>query len=152
MSAPDSVRVAAVADLDALLAMEAQFPGDRMSRRSLRSFLANPGADFLVMDADGRPAGNLLLLSPARWRASRIYSLVVAPRFRGRGVAQALVRAAEARARARGRSAVVLEVRADNAAARGLYRGLGYAEQAQLPQYYDDGGDGLRLGRELGPS
>jgi ribosomal-protein-alanine N-acetyltransferase len=45
---------------------------------------------------------------------------------------------------------VRLEVRADNAAARALYAKLGFAESGQLPGYYEDGADGLRLTLDLG--
>lgn len=149
MRTPATVRRAVPADLDALLKLEALFPSDRMSRRSLRGFMHNPRADFLVAAAGGQVLGNLLLLSRAGSRTARIYSLIVDPGGRGLGLAQQLVRAAEAAARQRRCRAVALEVRADNVSARGLYQKLGYAVDRPLPAYYDDGADGLRLKRNL---
>jgi [ribosomal protein S18]-alanine N-acetyltransferase len=59
------------------------------------------------------------------------------------------VRRAEAVARRRGCGYIGLEVRADNAPARALYAGLGYAEERRLPRYYEDGADALRLHRGI---
>ncbi|WP_428311257.1 GNAT family N-acetyltransferase [Hydrocarboniphaga sp.] len=144
-----TLRRATLADIDALLELEALFPGDQMSRRSLRAFIANPRADFLVAEIRGELLGNLLLLSRAGRRSARIYSVIVDPASRGLGIAQELVTAAEAAARQRRCTTVTLEVRADNAAARGLYRKLGYITDHHLPAYYDDGADGLRLSHDL---
>lgn len=145
------IRAARAADLDAILALEAQFPGDRMSRRSVRRFLQVPSAQVWVAHPADAPAplGALVMLTRRGSASARIYSVAVDPAARGRGLAKALVQEAEAAARARGCQRVQLEVREDNAAARGLYAALGYQIRQQLPGYYDDGGNGLRLDREL---
>lgn len=138
------------ADVDAMLALEAVFPSDRMSRRSIRGFLTVSTARVLVAaDRDGAMLGNLIGLRRAGSRALRIYSVVVAPEARGLGIGQRLVEALQALALAEGCDRVTLEVRADNAAARALYAKLGYREAALLPGYYEDGSDGLRLVRAL---
>ncbi|MDB5968874.1 MAG: family N-acetyltransferase [Hydrocarboniphaga sp.] len=151
MGAAATVRRAALADIDALLKLEALFPSDQMSRRSLRGFVANPRADFLVAETGGRVLGNLLLLSRAGSRTARIYSVMVDPWARGLGLAQQLVAAAEAAARRRHCTSIALEVRADNIPARRLYEKLGYTVDRELPAYYDDSADGLRLKRRLEP-
>lgn len=144
-----TLRRAELADIDALLGLEALFPSDRMSRRSLRRFIAAPNAVFLVAEVEGNVRGNLLLLTRRDSRHARIYSVVVDPQARGLGLAQQLVVAAQAAAAQRGCDAVSLEVRSDNVAARALYAKLGYQIDADLPGYYEDGGDGLRLLRAL---
>lgn len=146
MSAP---RPAVAADLPALVALEALFPGDRLSARSLRRLLRSPSACVRVMDGAEGLVGAAVLLTRAGSRIGRIYSLVVAPSARGRGLARTLVATLEQEARRRGCVRMRLEVRADNAAARALYAALGYVERARLSAYYDDGGEGLRLEREL---
>ncbi|MGH8446974.1 MAG: GNAT family N-acetyltransferase, partial [Solimonas sp.] len=93
--------------------------------------------------------GALITLTRANSTVARIYSVVVAPSARGLGLGRRLVGQAERGARRHGCTTISLEVRADNRAARALYAGLGYAEQARLPRYYDDGGDGLRLRKAL---
>ena len=149
MRAAATVRRAALADIEALLQLEALFPTDQMSRRSLRRFVAAPNAVFLVAEVGGDVRGNLLLLTRRDSRRARIYSVVVDPQARGLGLAQQLVEAAQLVASQRGCAAISLEVRSDNSAARALYVKLGYQVDSELPGYYEDGGDGLRLLRFL---
>lgn len=146
------IRAAQAADLDAILALEAQFPGDRMSRRSVRRLLQVPSAQvWVAQPADATaPLGALVMLTRRGSTRARIYSVAVDPAARGRGLAKALVQQAESAARAGGCQRMQLEVREDNTAARGLYGSLGYEVREQLAGYYDDGGDGLRLEREIG--
>lgn len=144
------LRVALPADAPAILALEAHFPSDRMSERSVRRLLGRPSAIVRVAAAPEIVA-SLVLLTRRGSRRARVYSLVVSPEARGRGLARALVAAAEQDARARGCTHMSLEVRGDNHAARRLYAALGYAEHCVLPAYYSDGADGLRLHRALAP-
>ena len=137
-------------DVDAMLALEAVFPSDRMSRRSVRHFLKAPTARVLVAENANRAMlGNVIGLRRKGSGAIRIYSVVVAPDARGLGIGQRLVEALQVIARDEGCDRVTLEVRADNAAARALYAKLGYGEVARLPGYYEDGSDGLRLARAI---
>lgn len=147
-----TLRDATVADLPTLLALESTFPGDRLSARQYRHHLRNPRARMRVAEVDGRVAGTSLLLTRAGSRGARLYSIVVDPVCRGRGLGRALAQDALAQARAAGCDRLDLEVRADNASALALYRALGFGEQRRLPGYYDDGMDGVRLGRALAAS
>lgn len=149
MAAMERIRIrrAAMSDAPALLAMEALFPSDRMSMRSIRRFIA--AGSVLVALRNRDLLGNLVLLLRAGSDNARIYSVVVAPAARGLGIGDRLVGAAERVAREAGRRSVTLEVRADNAAARALYARRGYVETRALPGFYDDGADGLRLERAL---
>lgn len=144
------IRGGGLADVEAVLALEALFPSDRMSRRTVRRFLSVPTAQLLIAENAAAVVGNLVWLRRKGSRAARIYSLVVAPTARGQRWAERLVEAMEAAARAAGCERASLEVRADNAAARALYAKLGYREALALPGYYDDGADGLRLMKTLG--
>jgi ribosomal-protein-alanine N-acetyltransferase len=103
-----------------------------------------------VAESGHRVVGALVLLTRRRSRVARIYSVAVSPRARGRGIGAALIRAAERHARRHGRTAMSLEVRKSNRAARTLYARLGYAERERLPRYYEDGAAGLRLRKALG--
>lgn len=143
------IRHGAARDAAAILEMEAHFPSDRMSARSVRNFLRTPSAHVWVVEAMDELAGSLVLLTRKGGHSARIYSVIVLPQMRGKGLAAKLVAAAETRARQLGLSAVTLEVRHDNAAARALYRKLGYREEKSLPAFYDDGSDGLRLRKVL---
>ena len=152
VSARVRLRPARAADLPALLALERRaFRGDRLSARQFRHHLENPGAWFAVAGPPGAPLGMALVFFRRGSTVARLYSIVVAPAARGRGLGLRLLRAAEAAARRRGCRELRLEVRADNAAALGLYAGAGYRRLARLPRYYEDGGDGWRHARRLGP-
>lgn len=149
MSAPLWLRSASLADLDDLMAMEQLFPSDRVSRAGWRRFINSPRAYTPVaVDATGLLA-NLIMLMRTNSRAARIYSIVVTPLARGRGIGEQLLSAAEREAMQRGCDSIYLEVRAENTAARALYFKRGYLPLRQLQGYYDDGADGLRLSKGL---
>lgn len=142
-------RPAKPADVPAMLALEALFPSDRMSARSIRRFIESSTARVSVAIGGDELLGNLVLLLRSNSRKARIYSVVVSPQARGLGIGSRLVDAAERTAKREGREAVSLEVRADNTAARALYAKRGYVESQRLHAYYDDGTDGFRLTRSL---
>lgn len=148
MPGPFRLRDARPADLPALLALEARFPGDRLSARQFRRHLASPRARLRVLEGPAGVLGYHLLLRRAGSGWARLYSIAVDPAARGQGLGRRLLADAEAGARAAGCRGLRLEVRADNAAATGLYEAAGYRRVAALPAYYEDGGDGWRYARE----
>jgi ribosomal protein S18 acetylase RimI-like enzyme len=154
------VRTATRADLDALVALEHRvFATDRISRLSLRRFLASPTAAVLVAEAldhhpDHHPiglAGTAIVLFRPRSLVARLYSIAVAPHMGGRGVGVMLLAAAEAAALSRGAVAIRLEVHTTNHAAISRYRKSGYREFGRHRSYYEDGGDALRFEKRLVP-
>jgi ribosomal protein S18 acetylase RimI-like enzyme len=146
------VRTATPADLDALVALEHRvFATDRLSRRSLRRFLAAKTAVVLVADAGDGLAGTAIVLFRPRSIVARLYSIAVAPHMGGRGVASMLLAEAEKAALARGRIAMRLEVHHGNHAAIARYRKSGYREFGRHASYYDDGGDAMRFEKRLVP-
>ncbi len=144
-------------DAAAVLKLEDFFPGDRMSARSVRSFLRSQSAVVLVAESatphtshlTPHVSGALVLLFRRNSRMARIYSVVVHPQARGAGIGGRLVDEGEKRARRRGCSAMSLEVRESARAARALYRKRGYRECTRLPDYYEDGAAALRLRKFL---
>lgn len=150
MSKPVPVlRPATHADLPALLALEAQFPGDHMSARQFRRHLRSVTARLHVAELDGSVRGASLLFFRTGATSARLYSLVVDAAARGRGLGATLLADALAAARRHGCIRMHLEVRADNRAAIALYRHAGFDLAIALPGYYEDGGDGLRYCRLL---
>jgi ribosomal-protein-alanine N-acetyltransferase len=142
------LRTARAADLPDLLALEARFPGDRLSARQFRHHLGNARARLRVAGtAGGVVAYHLTLLrTGSDW--ARLYSIAVDPARRGQGLGRRLLADAEAQARTAGCRGLRLEVRQDNAAAVALYEATGYQRLAALPAYYQDGGAGWRYVRE----
>jgi ribosomal protein S18 acetylase RimI-like enzyme len=89
-----------------------------------------PGRLVLLAFADGAAVG-LAVCFPgfSTFRARpllNVHDLTVLTGHRRRGIGTALLRAVEAEAARRGCCKLTLEVRADNPAARGLYRKLGF--------------------------
>lgn len=150
MTRPPTARAALAADLSALLALEARFPGDRLSARQFRYHLDNPRARLRVLAEGAALLGYHLLLTRADSRWARLYSLVVDPMARGRGLGRTLLADAERQARRAGCAGLRLEVRQDNVAASALYAAAGYRRLTALPGYYEDGSDGWRLVRDFG--
>ena len=143
------LRPARLDDLPALLALEAQFPGDRLGARQFRHHLGNPSAALRVLVENGRIAGYALVLMRRGARPARLYSIAVDAAHRGRGFGATLLRDAEKIARRAGRTSLRLEVRADNRVARALYENSGYRAIGGYPAYYDDGADAVRFEKSL---
>ena len=141
---PPPIRPATRADLDALLALEARFLGDRLSRRAMRRHLTSARSHVLVAASEGGLLGYALLLRRADSAWWRLYSLVRDERAPS-GTGRSLLEAGLAAARAAGAAGVRLEVRADNTRAIRLYRDLGFTLFATLDGYYEDGAAALRM-------
>ena len=145
------IRPARAANLDALMELEQRvFATDRLSRRSMRRLLDSPRAHVLAAEVGGRLAGAAVMLTRARSRVARLYSIGVMPPLSGRGVAAALLAAIEKAAAARRCRNMRLEVHVTNAAAISLYRKSGYRQFGRHAAYYEDGGDALRFEKPLG--
>lgn len=137
MTAPE-VREATAADASAVFALMAALgrpPADPPSPAQRAAFdrhLADPACAILVAEAGGRVVGAMSLWfrdrlnhgTPEAW----IPDLVVDPTARRRGVASALLDAAEGRARARGCHLLRLESGHERAEAHALYRARGWAD------------------------
>ncbi|MHB8623404.1 MAG: GNAT family N-acetyltransferase [Sulfuricaulis sp.] len=142
-------RLATADDLDALVQLEDHFPTDRLKRASFRHLLRHAHADVWVVENDALLAGNVVVLYRRGSKAARLYSLVVHPSQQRRGIARALLSAAEAAAADRGWTELRLEVRPDNAPAIAFYRKNDYRVSGMLKAFYEDGSDALRMTKRL---
>ena len=140
-----TIRRARMADLEPLVQLERLFPSDNLSRRSFRHLLTRAHADVWVCVRAERMIGNAVVLYRAGSRSARLYSVVIDPAERGRGIARDLVKRAHDAARRRCCTQLHLEVRPDNTAAIRLYRKLGYRETRRIARFYEDGADALRF-------
>jgi ribosomal-protein-alanine N-acetyltransferase len=107
-------------------------PGARWCVDALAIQLGLPGVFGFI---DGR--GGFVLARVAADEAE-ILTLAVMPEARRAGLGRALVGAAVEAAAARGAVAMLLEVAEGNAAARGLYAGLGFVLVGRRRRYYGD--------------
>lgn len=150
MTASYRIRRAALADLDALIALERRaFTTDHLSRRQYRQHLHSATAVVLAAVDGGGLLGKAVVFFRANSNIARLYSIAVADVARGRGLGEALLAAAEKAARKQGCLRMRLEVRQDNAAAVRLYERLGYRRFAARAGYYEDGADAWRYEKQL---
>ena len=80
---------------------------------------------------------------------SDVMTIATLPRARGTGLGRRLLAELVDRARAAGAERLVLEVRADNVAARGLYDSAGFGMLQTRRGYYPGGVDALVLALDL---
>jgi ribosomal-protein-alanine acetyltransferase len=93
---------------------------------------------YLLAEGDDGVLGYAGLSCPvdARGGDAEIMTVAVAPRAQGQGVGRALLETLRQTAAERGAGRLVLEVRADNAAARALYAATGFDQIATRTGYY----------------
>jgi ribosomal protein S18 acetylase RimI-like enzyme len=150
MNETSHIREVRAEDLDALLALEAlSFEGDRLSRRSFIRWIKGENRVFLVLEVDGRLMGYGLVLLHKGTRLARLYSIALDPLTRGKGLGKALLLALEAEAVEEQRLFMRLEVSKENDVAIKLYERLGYTVFGELPDYYEDHSDALRMQKRI---
>ena len=146
MSSKLRIRSADVTDLDQLEALEQRtFDYSQISRRNFRRLLRSTSVQFWVVAEQHQVIAYAIALSRRTSRYWRIYSLAVDTHHRGRGLARGMLEhiiTAAKKARCAGLS---LEVKSNNQAAIGLYQHYGFETIDLLPDYYDDGSDGLKM-------
>jgi ribosomal-protein-alanine N-acetyltransferase len=123
-------------DADTLSLLHGRSFSDRWSASYITALLEGPGA-MAFLAREGTQACGFILARQAADEAE-ILTLAVDPVARRRGTGRALVAAAAAGAFARGARAMFLEVESTNAAASGLYVGLGFREVGRRRGYYRD--------------
>jgi ribosomal protein S18 acetylase RimI-like enzyme len=143
------IRPATLADLDALVALEAGFPDeDQFDRRTWRRLLGGQSA-ALVHESGGVIDASAVLLFRQGSDIARLYSIAVAADARGQGLGARLLAACEEHARSSGAERIRLEVRCTNSSAHRLYESAGYRVIARLESYYPDGEAAHRMEKVL---
>ncbi|MCM2466440.1 GNAT family N-acetyltransferase [Methanoculleus oceani] len=105
---------------------------------------------FLVAECGGKVVGYTIgALVQHRPATGWIVRLVVAERYRRRGLGGNLVAAVTGSLRERGAGEVCLSVAPGNHGARGLYERHGFRETDFCPAYFGEGGDRHILRRDL---
>lgn len=135
---PALIRRATPHDLDPMLAIEqAAGTAAHWSRAQYHAIFEADALPRLALVAESGAICAFLLARTAgpEWE---LENLVVAPDCQRRGLGTALVEALLQHARQQHALAVLLEVRASNAAARALYQGCGFVEEGVRPRYYQN--------------
>ncbi|GGL35554.1 N-acetyltransferase [Phycicoccus endophyticus] len=147
-----TVRAAHWSDLRALAALETRiFPDDAWTEASWWAELAGrPRREYLVLEAGGALAGYAGLDHGGE--VADVMTLAVVPQRRGDGLGRLLLESLEAAAAARGAGHLMLEVRADNAAALALYARGGFEVLTRRRGYYHPGAvDAVVMRKHLAP-
>ncbi|MBU6444289.1 MAG: GNAT family N-acetyltransferase [Alphaproteobacteria bacterium] len=129
-----NLRTVASADASLLAGLHAACFAEGWSAAAISGLLSAPGAFAFLGEIEGIAAGFVLARTAAD--EAEILTLAVAPDFRRRGLARALLRAAAAEAAKRRAAVLFLEVDSENIAARELYDALGFAEVGRRGAYY----------------
>jgi [ribosomal protein S18]-alanine N-acetyltransferase len=153
------LRPMTAADLAGVVTLERElFPDDPWSPEMFADEVARPADSrlYLLAEADtgdgARPlmAGYAGLMFVAGEPQADVLTIAVRQSCWGGGVGSALLAALIAAARERGCTEVLLEVRADNPRAHGLYLRRGFAEIGVRPRYYQPSGvDAIVMRKDL---
>ncbi|MGA3028914.1 MAG: GNAT family N-acetyltransferase [Bryobacteraceae bacterium] len=139
-----AVRRCRGADLPSVLAIErASFEPDAWPRELFVELLEEWPRLFLLGIVDGRVAGYIAAVG--RGEAAELVSVAVHPRYRGRGVAGALMRRVLALLRREAIGQCRLMVRPGNRWAIRLYRAFGFTRVRRVKDYYGRGRDAWRM-------
>lgn len=145
------IRDAGIEELPDVQRIEnACFGEERYSADVLAAMLEEEGFETFLAEEDGELMGSATVNYRDDLVAAQLVSIAVLPRFRGRGVARALLGEAEARVRRRGADRMVLQVAVTNIAALNLYLHQGYVLQGMIGGYYGPGKDAYFMDKVLG--
>ncbi len=144
-----TIRRAALEDIGVLLELEQLFPGDRLEKSNFKHFLTKAKADIWLVEENGETLGDAVVLYRQGFHSARLYSIIVNPKARGKGIGAKLLVHCETAAKERGCITLRLEVREDNDAAINLYRSKGYDLIGRTNDYYEDGSTALRMRKRL---
>ena len=141
------LREARLEDLEALYRLDALCfePGIAYTRDDLRRFLRLQSARSSVAEIAGEVAGFALGYRP-RHGVGHVLTLDVHPRYRRRGLGEALLREVLSRLADDGAKEARLEVDVTNSAAIAFYERLGFRTLRRLENYYAAGRPAFEMG------
>lgn len=133
-----TLRLAEVADLEAVSAIERASFSDPWSEHALAAAMSGPQTVFIVAEA-ASPGETAIIGYFVLTRAAdeaELLNLAVTAADRRRGLGRVLLERALSEARGMNVHAVFLEVRESNAAARLLYQSAGFHQVGRRKNYY----------------
>jgi ribosomal protein S18 acetylase RimI-like enzyme len=123
----------------------ATFTANQIHPAQLRRLSASSSVHTWVCEKDARVVGYVMVFTRRGAQSVRIYSLAVDAAERNQGLGSALLDQVSRFAASQGYERLSLEVRKLDVAAQRLYLRYGFQIREDLPRYYDDGADALRL-------
>ena len=143
-------RVATAFDLPVFVSLDKElFPYSPWSASQYKEEFSAPTRHFVVAVDDGQSIiGYAGVFAPGAAEAD-VLTVGVVPNHRGKGVARHLMERLTNWAHNQGSTAMMLEVKVDNAEAIGLYESLGYSKLNTRKDYFGPGLDALVMRLEL---
>ncbi len=143
-------RVATAFDLPVFVSLDKElFPYSPWSTSHYKEEFSAPTRHFVVaVDDEQSIIGYAGVFAPGAAEAD-VLTVGVVPNHRGKGVARQLMELLTNWAHNQGSTAMMLEVKVDNAEAIGLYESLGYSKLNTRKDYFGPGLDALVMRLEL---
>lgn len=143
-------RVANAFDLPVFVSLDKElFPYSPWSASQYKEEFSAPTRHFVVaVDDEQSIIGYAGVFAPGAAEAD-VLTVGVVPNHRGKGVARQLMELLTNWAHNQGSTAMMLEVKVDNAEAIGLYESLGYSKLNTRKDYFGPGLDALVMRLEL---
>jgi [ribosomal protein S18]-alanine N-acetyltransferase len=142
------IREAAAKDAHAIYEIGTECFTDAWHEETVAADLSKPHSAYLVAEKNGAVVGYA-----CSWYVvdeAQLVNIGVSKKERRRGMADLLMKALLAEAKARGMVSIYLEVRTSNVAAQALYRKYGFTVKALRKGVYDlPKEDGFIMGRPL---
>lgn len=129
------IRALQDADIEALSVIEAASFSMPWSPQDFRDLLNRDYCMYLVALVDGEIVGCAGLTNICN--EGNIDNVVIAEKYRGRGIAQKLLEKLLTEGEAQGIEAFTLEVRVSNATAIHVYEKLGFVSEGIRPRFYE---------------
>ncbi|MCP3424885.1 ribosomal protein S18-alanine N-acetyltransferase [Rothia sp. AR01] len=146
-----SARPLELADVEAVHRLEVRlFPADAWPLEMLLAEVGHPTRRYTVVQ-DGAGVVVAYAGMMAVGDTGDVQTIAVVPEHEGRGVGRWLMERMHRQAREAGAATMMLEVRADNPRAEGLYSSLGYERIHVRRRYYPDGADAVIMRKTLTP-
>ena len=123
------------ADIEPLSVIEQESFSMPWSAKDFRDLLDREYCHYLVAVADGQVAGCAGMTNICN--EGNIDNVVVAEKFRNKGIAKQLLGELLAQGEAQGVEAFTLEVRVSNVAAIHVYEQLGFVSEGIRPRFYE---------------
>ena len=137
-------------ELDRILEIEAlSFGKEAYDRKLFAEYLHKCGDLFLGARRGRKLCGYMLTHKRPGGIRAELVSVAVDPAWRQKGVAGALMRSTLRRLKRRRVERFSLMVKWTNAGARTFYEKYGFTKIRVVRQYYEDGADGILMGKDL---
>ena len=150
MNSGINYRVATAFDLPVFVSLDKElFPYSPWSTSQYKEEFSSPTRHFVVaVDEAQSIVGYAGVFAPGGGEAD-VLTVGVVPSHRGKGIARHLMALITDWADKQGSTAMMLEVKVDNAEAIGLYESLGYSKLNTRKDYFGAGLDALVMRLEL---